>query len=195
MRTTTDPEETVDSPVTSQSEPTFGEASSQLLQDTLVFIAMALPPTFRFNATATQLHELPRLPTVIENRPSTSDPRLSRIQFGDMAPEDTGRPDFLTTFISSILLSLPFAALKFLFEHPLFNPKITNRTAIIQAVIDERELRRVKVLQAKRLKDSTDPLLWEATKWSEQVGEMAHAFPGFQLYHVRADRADGSAGA
>jgi hypothetical protein len=177
-----------------QQEPTFGEVGSQLLQETLIYIAAAFPDNFHFDSTATQLHELPRLPTIIENRPSTSDPRLSLIQFGEMAIEDTGRPDFLTTFISSILLSLPFAALKFLSEHPMFNLKANNRLHIVQAVIQERELRRLKVLSAKRLKGGKDPSLWEATKWSEKVTEVARVFPGFQLHRTRVD-GDTSAGA
>lgn len=149
-------------------DPTYGQAATYLLQQTLDWIAMAFPPVFQFAPTATQLPELPRLPTIIENRPSQADPRLSLIQFGEMAPEE-GRPDYLTLFLSSILVSLPFATLKFFFELPAFRSKPLDHLAIADAVIGEREDRRMKVLEAKRLKDGKNPLLKDATRWKEQV--------------------------
>jgi hypothetical protein len=177
----------------SRLTPVYGQASNHILHDTLVWIAMAFPPAFQFASTATQLPELPRLPTVIEHRPSQADPRLSLIQFGDLAIEETGRPDYLTFFISSVLLSLPFAPLSFLFEQPAFRqkPHLDHR-AIAEAVINERESRRTAVLSAKRLKGANDLALWDATKWQERV--VFH--PTLQLQRERiSEDTDTSAGA
>ena len=166
-------------------EPTYGQAASYILHDTLLWIALAFPTPFHFSPSATQLADAPRLPTVVENRPSQADPRLSLIQFGDMALEETGRPDYLTARISSILLSLPFAALNFLFEQPAWRQKPLNHQMIAEATIQERENRRNAVLSAKRLKDAEK--LWEATKWIESVAvESSH---GYAAFHLRREKA------
>lgn len=158
---------------------------------------MSFPPAFQFVPTATQLPAAPRLPTVVENRPSQADPRLSLIQFGDMGLEHTGRPDYLTVFISSILISLPFAALQFLFDQPGYRQKPLDHQVIAEAVIEERENRRKLVLSAKRLKDAKDPALWDATRWKEKVvREPEHGFPAFQLHRAHViDPPDTTAGA
>jgi hypothetical protein len=185
--TITDREDTADGPVTVQQQqqaPTFGEVGSHLLHLTLTWMAVNVPSNFQFSTTVAQLGELPRLPNIVENRPSTSNPRLSLLQFGQLPAEDDGR-HFLSAFISSIFLSLPFAAFKYVFESPRFNPN-ADRFELVRAIVAEREVRRQKVLQAKRVKDGTREL-WDATKWSEHVSEAAHVFPGFTLYRTHVD--------
>ena len=149
-------------------EPTHGHAASEILYMTLFWIIRAFPHNFPFAPSAAQLTEAPRLPTVIENRPSQANPRLSLIQFGDMAIEESGRPDYITMLISSILLSLPFTTLAFILDHPLLRQR-PDHASLAEAVVQERENRRKLVLSAKRLKDANDPRLWDATKWNERV--------------------------
>jgi hypothetical protein len=179
-----------------QEEPVYGQANSHVLHETLNWLAFSFPPAFIFAPSATQLSELPRLPTVIENRPSQADPRLSLIQFGQISLEDTGHHDYLTLLISSILLSLPFTQLQFLFSHPALLSKPLDIVRVAEEVVVERENRRNLVLQAKRLKDGKNPALWDATQWKEEVvrERSQHGYPSFQLRRERVEEAQASSG-
>jgi hypothetical protein len=170
-------------------ELVYGQASSFVLHETLVWIAISFPPSFVFAATATQLSELPRLPTVIETRPSQADPRLSLIQFGQISLEDSGRHDYFTLLLSSILLSLPFTQLQFLFSHPALLQKPLDSVRLAEEVVMEREKRRNLVLQAKRVKDGKNSVLWSATHWKEMVvrENSQHGYPAFQLRSERVE--------
>jgi hypothetical protein len=165
------------------SLPTYGEYSGQFLQSIVDFLAYNFPKSFQFFPGAPQLLENPRLPTVLDSRPSISDPRLSRIQFGEMSAELSGRPDFVTTTLSSILISIPFPVLKVLVEHSGVSSRIgwSKVADIMHLVIRERESRRQKVLASKRIAASPDAALMENTGWWERVEESRQHGSGFVL--------------
>ena len=98
----------------SPNKPTYGEFSSDLLHGIVEFIARWMPLDFSFVPTAPQLVDSPRLPLIVESRPSTSNVRLSRIQFGEVPLE---QPGFVDSTLSAILITLPFPALKAILEH------------------------------------------------------------------------------
>jgi hypothetical protein len=165
------------------SLPTYGEYSGQFLQNIVDFLAYNFPKSFQFFSGAPQLLENPRLPTVLDSRPSISDPRLSRIQFGEMSAELSGRPDFVTTTLSSILVSIPFPVLKVLLEHSGVSSRVgwPKVAEIMHLVIRERESRRQNVLASKRVAAGPDAALMENTKWWERVEESPQHGSGFVL--------------
>lgn len=141
---------------------------SQLLGAVIDYLAVNFPHHFEFSTAASQLDECPRLPLVLDAKPSVSNNRLSRIQFGQLPAE---QPDFVTSTLSSILLSLPFEPLKALFSHPalLSRGKGFNLVNIAESVVSERENRRNRVLESKRISPRGEGMLWDATQWQESV--------------------------
>lgn len=166
--------------------PTYGDYGYQFLQDLVDFIALEFPKAFQLDTTALQLSHVQRLPAVVESRPSIPNPRLSRIRFGELPLEQPARPDFITTTLSSVLLSLPFSVLKVLLEHPGLNRRITwpNVISVMRQVVEERESRRSKALNARIApshETDMDQVIYENLHWEERVeSESAHA-SGFRI--------------
>lgn len=173
-----------DSSISSGGPPKYDPHATALLQRTIHFIVQMLPPNFYLDASAPQLRSSPRLPSLPlghESRPSRSDPRLSKIRFGDVPVEDLQRPSFVTTTTSSILLSLPFLLLKCLLEHPDFAARLGPDTAasIMRQVVAERELRRIKIREARY--GQADGHLIHNLHWEESVEPSAHHRAGSRL--------------
>ncbi|KAH7138957.1 hypothetical protein B0J11DRAFT_31619 [Dendryphion nanum] len=126
------------------------DATNLLERDCAGFIAFNIPSTFKLDRMAPELRQFPRLPHFIEDRPVTHNPRLSRIRFGDVPPEDDLKSDYITRVLSSILLSLPLALLDGIFGHQILNSHlgIPGVERLMHDVIDEREIRRQKVLNS-----------------------------------------------
>ncbi|TID24957.1 Eukaryotic translation initiation factor 3 subunit L [Venturia nashicola] len=145
--------------------PSFGEFAGQFLHNILKWISLNLPTNFQFTASAPQLMNSPRLPSILEGRPSVANPRLSRIQFGDLPSEESSLP---TTLLSSIMVSLPLGALRHLLLHPAFWVR-AGHTEMVRAVIKERESRREKVLESKRYLPGATPYMRETMYWKEEL--------------------------
>ncbi|KAK5107403.1 hypothetical protein LTR62_001307 [Meristemomyces frigidus] len=133
--------------------PTYDPYSTDLLHRIIDFSVHMFPPNFYLDGLAPQLQSCPRLPTLPpshESRGSHSDPRLTKIRFGNLSQEDHGRPSPSTTMLSSILLSLPFALLKCILEHNglLYQLGADTVASIMRQVIAEREVRRKRILAA-----------------------------------------------
>ncbi|KAI7331751.1 hypothetical protein KC315_g4987 [Hortaea werneckii] len=173
--------------------PTHDPYSTQLLHRMIDFIVHLLPPNFYVDSSASQLTTCPRLPSMPhkhEGKSSRSDPRLSKIRFGEVPAEDHQRPSPATTTISSLLLSLPFALLKCILEHDLLAMKLGPDTvaSIMRQVIAEREARRKKVLQARpagRAEDASDAPLLPNLFWEEEVEASAQHRVGLRLARRR----------
>ena len=151
---------TVLTPSTSQNSPkaTFGAKAAgpkepgagskdvdfpcSLLLRCLQFLATHLPPAWNFDPTARPLPHVDRLPVINESRSPLAKSRLSKIQFGDLPSEVAIKSSSHDSFISSILLSLPFMSLKVLVD--LENTLIKQH---LEAIIEERERRRDIVRQ------------------------------------------------
>jgi len=146
--------------------------AQSFLHHLLKFIIFNFPGQFSFQASAPQLAGCPRLPSVAEPRASISDPRVSRLTFGELQFADTPVADPTSSTLSSILVSLPFATLKGLLQDPTLANRITAAKVVELAhqVIEEREKRRRRVLKAKCIVAGADERLWEEAKWEESVG-------------------------
>jgi len=142
--------------------PTYDPFATPLLQSIFQFVSNSFPLDFYPDTSAPQLKICPRLPPLPpkqtqqhkKNESSRSaDPRLSQIRFGELPSEgaNTPRPSPVTTTISSLLFSLPFALLKFLLEHPVLAERVGPETvgSIMRQTILERESRRLRCLNAK----------------------------------------------
>ncbi|KAL9094561.1 MAG: hypothetical protein Q9165_003120 [Trypethelium subeluteriae] len=170
----------------SQSLPTYGIHATRLLQHIVEFLVSHFPQDFIFDATAAQLKENPRLPAVVESRPSTSNARLSKIQFGEVPVEDIALQSVrAAATLSSILLSLPFPVLKVLLEHYVLGgrlgwPRVVH---IMRVVIDERESRRGRVLRSRVV--AADDALARNARWEESVEPSKLHQSGFRITRHR----------
>ena len=168
--------------------PTFEPYATYLLHRILDFVVHMLPPSFYLDASAPELASYSRLPSTLsthQSRPSRSDPRLSKIRFGEIPIEDHQRPSFVATTVSSMLLSLPFPLLKFVLEHF----ELTNRlgaetvSSIMRQVVGEREVRRQKALKLRPVAhaDDTTDVRIQNLYWEELVEPSALHRAGFRL--------------
>jgi hypothetical protein len=148
------------------STPTHDPYATPLLQSIFQFVLHSFPPDFYPDTAAPQLEVCPRLPPLPPQQPPqtqqheknklsrSADPRLSQIRFGELPSEEANapRPSAVTTMISSLLFSLPFALLKFLLEHPVLADRMGPETvgSIMRQTIVERENRRQRCLKAKQ---------------------------------------------
>ncbi|KAF6231040.1 hypothetical protein HO173_010740 [Letharia columbiana] len=110
----------------------------------LQWMASNLDDFWHFDPSARPLAEVDRLPTTAESRSPLFKSRLSRIQFGDHPSELHAKASNRNFLVSSIVLSLPFAALKYLLE--VGTQPISRQ---LHAIVKERERRRQIVLQSK----------------------------------------------
>jgi len=162
----------------SASSPVYGIYSDRALHNVIGFLLYNLPTNFRFSSAAPQLSEIPRLPAVSELPPmhERNSSRLSQIRFGDMAREEEGAPNFITTTLSSILLTLPFPVLAHIFNSNIVGERIGwERTAeMMHALVTQREQRRLRALQHGKIAPPGLPLvpedrLWNNTRWVEGI--------------------------
>jgi hypothetical protein len=175
--------------------PEYDPYSTHLLQRIVDFTVHVFPPNFYLDSSAPQLESCPRLPslpTSHESRQSRSDPRLSQIRFGEIPIEDHQRPSFATTTISSVLLSLPFQLLKCVLEHYDLAARLGPDTvaSIMRQVVNERETRRTKVLQARTASHVEDDLRSQRVQnlyWQESVEPSAQHRAGFRLARRKRD--------
>jgi len=178
--------------------PTYDPYATQLLHRIIHFTVHVFPPNFYLDVAAPQLAACPRLPSLPmghESRPSRSDPRLSKIRFGEMATDDHQRPSLVTTTISSMLLSLPFTLLKCVLEHFDLAARLGPDTvgSIMRQVIAERESRRIMILKARSALDSSSSSSLDGVYphslynlyWEEVVEPSHHHRAGFRLARRR----------
>jgi len=173
------------------SAPTYEPYATQMLHRIIHFTVHVFPPNFYLDVSAPQLTACPRLPALPlghEGRASRSDPRLSKIRFGDM--DDHQRPSLVTSTISSMLLSLPFALLKCVLEHFDLATRLGLDTvaSIMRQVIAEREARRIKALKGRSAADFTDGAdahLVQNLFWEELVEPSNQHRAGFRLARRR----------
>jgi hypothetical protein len=163
--------------------PVYGESKHQFLQMIVQFVVFNFPKDFSLYQSASELASVSRLPVVQGRKPSTSDPRLSRIQFGDIPLEpDTSLE--ISTKLSSVLLSLPLYVLQAIFEAYFLGGKLgwSKVGAVMRDVIEERERRRLQVFKiGTRILETPSPEQWEQTKWEERAEPSEKSSSGFVL--------------
>ncbi|KAI4279990.1 MAG: hypothetical protein L6R38_004816 [Xanthoria sp. 2 TBL-2021] len=151
----------------STSSSNFPCNASELLLSCLYFVISNIPGAIRLDLSAKPLSTVNRLPTASESEAPLSRSRLSRIQFGDL-PVETEQPiskhDILT---SAILFSLPFDHVKFILDRV---PQHVN-IEITKAVVQERERRRLRTLNAITSTNSADVQLHPSLTQEESIHE------------------------
>ncbi len=157
-----------------------------LLNYAIDFMAYTLPVDFKLYTIAPELQDVPRLPTLIETRTPTHNPRLSKIRFGDAPPEDDLQPNHATRVLSTILLSLPPRLVERLFNHRATANQIgwTGALKLMRDVINERESRRQKALrgQLKPFHNGTIPSPLLSNLYLEESVEPSPNYPsGYRL--------------
>lgn len=162
-----------------------------LLGYAVEFIAYAFPVDFKLYTIAPEFHDVPRLPILLETRPPTHNPRLSKIRFGDAPPEEDISPNHVDKALSTILFSLPPVLLDRLFNHRAIANQIgwTGATKLLGDVIAERENRRQKTLrgQLKPAQDGTVPPALMDNMYTEERIEQFPAHPsGYRLATKRS---------
>ena len=186
------------------SAPTYDPYATPLLQSIFQFMLHSFPPDFYPDTAAPQLEVCPRLPPLPpqptqqpqqheKNKLSRSaDPRLSQIRFGELPSEEANapRPSAVTTMISSLLFSLPFALLKFLLEHPILSDRMGAETvgSIMRQTVVERENRRLRCLKAKQSAVAARGSEHEHETnlyWEESVEVTGHGRLGLRLFRRR----------
>ncbi|KAI4262531.1 MAG: hypothetical protein L6R42_002289 [Xanthoria sp. 1 TBL-2021] len=151
----------------STSSSSFPCNASELLLSGLYFVISNIPGPIRLDLSAKPLSSVNRLPTASDSEAPLSRSRLSRIQFGDL-PVETEQPiskhDILT---SAILFSLPFDHVKFILDRV---PQHVN-IEITKAVVQERERRRLRTLNAITSTNSADVQLHPSLTQEESIHE------------------------
>jgi hypothetical protein len=166
-----------------------------LLDAALEFIAYSFPMDFSLYTLAPEMRHHPRLPTLVDSKHTTHNPRLSKIRFGDAPPEDDLMPSPIAQVLSSVLLSLPLPLLDRLFSHPAAANLIgwSGLVQVMRDVIEERESRRLKTSkgQLKPSSNGTVPgILLENLQREERVEPAPGRPSGYKLTAKRlADHA------
>ena len=123
----------------------------------LQWMASNIDEFWHFEPSARPLAEVDRLPTTAESRSPLFKSRLSRIQFGDHPSEMHVKASDRNSLVSSIVLSLPFTALKYMLD--IGTQPILRQ---LHAIVKERERRRQIVLQSK------------SVPWSQRLAAREH---------------------
>lgn len=123
----------------------------------LQWMASNIDEFWHFEPSARPLAEVDRLPTTAESRSPLFKSHLSRIQFGDHPSEMHVKASDRNFLVSSIVLSLPFTALKYMLD--IGTPPILRQ---LHAIVKERERRRQIVLQSK------------SVPWSQRLAAREH---------------------
>ncbi|KAL6705788.1 hypothetical protein ACN47E_006426 [Coniothyrium glycines] len=162
-----------------------------LMNYAIDFIAYTFPVDFKLYTIAAEFQDAPRLPVLLESRPPTHNPRLSKIRFGDAPPEDNTSSSHLDRVLSAILLSLPPQLLDHLFNHRATANQIgwTGAVRLLGDVIGERENRRLKTLrgQLKPAQDGLVPATLLNNMYTEEQVETSPIHPsGYTVATTRS---------
>jgi hypothetical protein len=162
---------------TARGKPTYGPAVNRVIYKVLNFLIDKFPANFELDTTVGEPTYNSRLPAVPQERPSTLNPRLSSIRFGDHSLEDVVQPESgnsVFVILSRVLLNMPFYLLKYVLESPSLgnvegwaNNKL--REKVMNAVVEEREKRRLKVLNSPFAPQRTAHQFDDTVRFQESV--------------------------
>jgi hypothetical protein len=170
--------------------------TAALLNYAIEFLAFTFPVDFKLYTLAPELQDIPRLPVARQSRPSTHNPRLSKIRFGDAPPGDGLQPSHASRILSSVLLSLPLPLVDRLFNHRATANQIgwTGVVHTMREVVKEREQRRLKALkgEVKPAPDGTIPgTLLHNMRLEERVEQVEESPVHPSGYRLVAQSMDG----
>ncbi|KAH6707790.1 hypothetical protein BKA61DRAFT_134560 [Leptodontidium sp. MPI-SDFR-AT-0119] len=157
--------------------PTYSPMSNILIHHSLQFIISNFPAGFVLDPTVGEPTHNRRLPTIPQ---AGHNPRLSAIKFGDHPSEDSSRTvaeNPATATLSKLLLNLPWDLLKYILDSPRLGnvqgwATTVLRQSTMNAVIEEREKRRIKVLETPHVSNEerkANGKDWEVVGWMEKV--------------------------
>jgi len=168
--------------------PTYGPHVNRLIHACISFLIDKFPARL-FLDTSVGETAYTSLPSIPDPRPTSHNPRLSQIKFGDHSTEDSAEVKAVPSTLdisSRVFLNLPFHLLKYVLESSLpitveaADPLI--RKEMMSAIIDERERRRLKVhgspvSNTERLANFRK---WEVVGWKEKI-EVLGSHQGFPV--------------
>lgn len=128
--------------------------ANKLAQYVAEFLSANFPTDFSLDGAVAELADAPRLPPKLAtSKPSISNPRLSRIQFGEVQAEESSADHEINTLLSRFLLSLPSEDLSALLASPLLLSRLgpAKQTEVMLPVVQERERRRLKAVKASKI--------------------------------------------
>lgn len=160
--------------------PTYSPMSNILVHHSLQFIISNFPAGFALDPTVGEPTHNPRLPTIPQ---AGHNPRLSAIKFGDHPSEDSSRTvpeNPATAALSKLLLNLPWDLLKYILDSPRLGnvqgwATTALRSSVMITVIEERERRRIKVLETPHVSNDqrkANGKDWEVVGWMEKVDKL-----------------------
>lgn len=146
----------------------FPSDASEVLLTCLFYTITNTPFRFHFDSSAKSLPAINRFPVDYKPKISSKD-RLNRIQFGDLPTDLSITCSKQEIMISSILISIPFHLLIFIFDRL----SIGDSRQIAQLLINEREHRRLAALACESTREKQTGSFTEETRWRESVAEPA----------------------
>lgn len=148
---------------------TYSPGANDLLLQCLQFILSNFLPSWELDVSARPLADIDRLPRTAGSRSPLAKSRLSLICFGDHPSEWTVKFSNENVMLSSILLSIPYVLLKYIFDRQ----DDSTRARIVQPIVNERERRRRQALKcdsATGNQRQAAPEAWAHVGWEEFVG-------------------------
>jgi hypothetical protein len=123
-------------------------AQEDVLRAIINFICAAFPPNFVMDTRTTPLDKIHRFPPMADDQKPYVNPIVTRIQFGQVEPEEK---DWVSTQLSRILLSLPLSTLDRIFRNQFLGNHLTwpNVVKAMRAAVEERESRRARFLTGR----------------------------------------------
>nr|OQO26563.1 hypothetical protein B0A51_06606 [Rachicladosporium sp. CCFEE 5018] len=162
---------------TTSSTPIHDPYATELLRHVVNFTVSSIPQSLILDPSASSIPSVSDLPSpstasALDPTPAqaskhksnrSSDPRLSKIRFGELPLEPSQVQGRVNTAISSILLSLPFQLLRAVFDHPHLFERLggDGTRKLANGIVKERESRRSNALDATDLSQNSLELQWE----------------------------------
>ncbi|OQN95866.1 hypothetical protein B0A48_18151 [Cryoendolithus antarcticus] len=162
---------------TTSSTPIHDPYATELLRHVVNFTVFSIPQSLILDPSASSIPSVSDLPSpstasALDPTPAqaskhksnrSSDPRLSKIRFGELPLEPSQVQGRVNTAISSILLSLPFQLLRAVFDHPHLFERLggDGTRKLANGIVKERESRRSNALDATDLSQNSLELQWE----------------------------------
>lgn len=160
----------------------FPSDASEVLLTCLFYIITNTPSRFHFDSSAKSLPAINRFPVDYKQKVSSKD-RLNRIQFGDLPTDLSVTCSRQETMISSILISIPFRLLIFIFDRL----GMEDSRQIAQLLINEREYRRLAALAYESTREKPTGSFADEMGWRESVAEPAE---GSLKAHIQRSRVE-----
>ncbi|MCJ1438590.1 hypothetical protein MMC27_007980 [Xylographa pallens] len=155
--------------VAKEADTHFSKHSAQrkLMDMVIHFIVLMFPDAFVFDPSAPAFLELGGFPQAqaLEQKNLPLNPELLNIRFGDFPTNGYSKPSQESVILSRLLLSLPFAPLR----NVLNSLSLPVSRQIVEPIVEERERRRLGVLNDKTKTANLTNHALERLSWEERV--------------------------